>query len=122
MDGKSSLGIKENVAGLLCYVGIWITGLIFYVLEKDSKFVKFHALQSLITFLTLTIVNILIKIPEAIFNFVGLGFIFSVISGIISLIGFIAWITGMIFAYQGKFFKFPIIGDIAEILISKNNP
>jgi len=46
--GKSSTGMQPNVAGLLCYLAGWITGLIFYLIEKENKFVRFHAMQSII--------------------------------------------------------------------------
>jgi len=52
---KTSLDLDENMAGLLCYIGGWITGIIFLVLEKENKFVRFHALQSLLTFLPLSV-------------------------------------------------------------------
>ena len=57
--GKSSTGLDENVAGLLCYVATWITGIIFFVIEKDSKFVKFHAMQSIITFAAINVLMII---------------------------------------------------------------
>ena len=47
---KSSTGLDENIAGLLCYVLGWISGLVFLLLERDSNFVKFHAVQSIIVF------------------------------------------------------------------------
>ena len=47
---KSSTGLEENVAGLLTYLGFWVTGLIFFLIEKDSKLIKFHSMQSIITF------------------------------------------------------------------------
>jgi hypothetical protein len=56
--GKSSTGLDENIAGLLCYVAGWVTGIIFLVIEKDSKTVKFHAWQSIFTFGGLTIISI----------------------------------------------------------------
>jgi len=52
---KTSLDLDENMVGLLCYIGGWITGIIFLVLEKENKFVRFHALQSLLTFLPLSV-------------------------------------------------------------------
>ena len=44
----TSTGLSPNVAGLLCYVAGWITGIIFFVLERRNKFVRFHAAQSII--------------------------------------------------------------------------
>jgi uncharacterized membrane protein len=94
---KSSTGLEENVAGLLCYVVGWITGLIFFLIEKDSKFVKFHAMQSIITFGACTI----------------LGFI-PIVNWFIGIVAFVLWILLMIKAYQGEKFKLPVIGDLAE--------
>jgi len=54
-EKKKSLGMDENIAGLLCYVAGWISGLVFFLLEKENKFVRFHALQSIYTFLGLTV-------------------------------------------------------------------
>ena len=48
---KTSMNIEENIASMLCYIGVWVTGLIFYLLEKENKTVKFHAMQSLLTFI-----------------------------------------------------------------------
>lgn len=102
--GKSSLNLDQNVASLLCYLGGWITGLIFYLLEKENKVVRFHAMQSLITFGGLTIVSFI------------LGFI--PIIGIITIplwiLGVVLWIVLMVKAYQGEYFKLPVVGDIAE--------
>ena len=47
MADKSSTGLDENVAGVLCYLFWWVSGLIFAVLETRSNFVRFHALQSI---------------------------------------------------------------------------
>ncbi len=102
---KSSTGLEENVAGLLCYVVGWITGLIFFLIEKDSKFVKFHAMQSIITFGGLMILSwILAFIPI-------IGWVISSLLGILALV---LWILLMIKAYQGEKIKLPVIGDLAE--------
>ena len=94
---KSSTGLEENIAGLLCYVLTWITGLVFLLIEKDSKFVKFHAMQSIITFVA---VLILCWIP-----------FLNIVVGILALI---LWILLMVKAYQGVKYKLPVIGDLAE--------
>jgi uncharacterized membrane protein len=122
MEGNSSLGMKENVAGLLCYLASWITGLIFYLLEKESKFVKFHAAQSLVTFGSLTVLSIVISILTGIFSIFHLGFIFQILGLIVWIVFIIFWIMGMVTAYQGKTVKFPLFGDIAESFVNKNNP
>lgn len=102
---KSSTGLEENIAALLSYVLGWITGLIFFLIEKDSKFVKFHAMQSIITFAGLMIVSWILSLLPVI------GWIISLLLGILALV---LWIILMIKAYQGERFKLPIVGDLAE--------
>ncbi|MEM5870126.1 MAG: DUF4870 domain-containing protein [Candidatus Aenigmatarchaeota archaeon] len=102
---KTSVGLDENLEALLAYLLGWITGIIFYLLEKDSKFVKFHALQSTIVFIGLSVVAIALGIIPFI------GFFFS---GIVTLVAVVVWIVCMIKAYQGEWFKLPVAGEIAE--------
>jgi len=105
MGNKTGLGLDENVEGLLCYVLGWISGLVFILIEKDNKFVRFHAFQSFFTFLSIMIVSFV------------LGFIpiIGLVAGILLFItSVIIWIMGMVKAYQGDKFKIPIAGDLAE--------
>ena len=106
---KTSMGLEENVAGALCYILGWITGIVFFLLEKENRFVRFHAMQSIVTFLPLTIIIWIIQ---------GLLFWVPVISwAILSLIWIltlILWLVLMIKAYQGELYKLPIVGDFAE--------
>ena len=109
-EAESSTGLSANVAGLLCYVGLWITGIIFVVLEKKSIFVKFHAWQSIITFGVLTVAYLIFSwIPF-------IGWILSIL--IYTLIA-ILWIILIIQAGTGKMWKVPLAGDWAEKQISK---
>ena len=102
--GKSSTGLDPNVAGLLSYVFGFITGIIFLVLEKENKFVKFHAMQSTTLSLSLFVASfVLVWIPI-------LGWIVLMVAQIASLI---AWIVCMIKAFQKEYFKIPVIGDFA---------
>lgn len=108
---KSSTGLDENIAGLLCYVFVWIGGLVFFLIEKDSKFVKFHAIQSMVVFGILTAASIVLSI-FTIIPFIGI--LFTIITSLIGLVGFILWIILMIKAYQHAMFKLPWAGDFAE--------
>jgi uncharacterized membrane protein len=116
-EAESSTGMTANVAGLLCYVAGWITGIIFVVLEKKSKFVKFHAWQSIITFGTLTVVQIILSILGAIavslFSF-GLWNFAHVLGIIVWVITVGLWIALILLAYQGKMWKVPLAGNWAE--------
>ena len=102
---KTATGLDENVAGLLSYLVGWITGIIFFILEKDNKFVRFHAMQSIVVFGVLCVASIVIGwIPV-----VG-----GIISGLIGLLAFILWIILMVKAFKGEMFKLPWAGDVAE--------
>jgi uncharacterized membrane protein len=112
-------GLQKNVAALLSYIAGWITGLIFFFIEKD-KFVRFHAMQSILTFGALSVLQILISIISvaAAASFTGGGFaVFSILS-ILSTIIWIGtlglWILLMVKAYQNQWFKLPVVGDMAE--------
>lgn len=102
---KETTGLQSNVAGLLCYVLGWITGLIFILIEREDQFVRFHAVQSIITFGALSIIVLAVSwIPI-------LGAALGAIAG---LLGFVLWILLMIKAYQGERYKLPWVGGIAE--------
>ena len=103
---KTSSGINQNVAGLLCYLAGWITGLIFFLVEKENRFVRFHAMQSILTFGGLSVLSMVLTwIPF-------FGWFIAVT--VIPLVWLLLWIILMVKAYQGELFKLPIIGDIAE--------
>jgi uncharacterized membrane protein len=102
---KTSTGIQQNLEGLLCYVLGWITGIIFLVLEKENRFVRFHAVQSIFVFGAITVLEIIFRwIPV-------IGWI---ITWILGAVAFILWIILMFKAYQGEMYKLPIAGNIAE--------
>jgi uncharacterized membrane protein len=101
---KTSTGINQNVAGLLCYLGWWITGLIFFLIEKENRFVRFHAMQSIITFGALSALSMVL-------SFIPFFWILLPIVGILQLI---LWVILMVKAYQGEMFKLPVVGEMAE--------
>ncbi len=102
---KTALGIDENIEGLLGYLLGFITGILFLILEKENKFVRFHAMQSTATFVLLLVISMVLwSIP----------IIGWVISPLISLLSLILWILLMYKAYKGEVYKLPIVGDFAE--------
>ena len=59
LDQERTLkNLTPNVAALLCYVGGWISGIVLLVLEQKNRFVRFHALQSIILFGSLTVADV----------------------------------------------------------------
>src|SRR5690625_5212934 len=107
---RSSTGLDENIAGLLCYLATFITGIIFLLIEKKSEFVRFHAMQSTVFFIGIWIVSFITDF---------IPFIGWMLSVLVSLLGFIVWIVMMIKAYQKEYYKLPIVGDLSEDLLQK---
>jgi uncharacterized membrane protein len=102
---KTSTGLEQNIAGLLCYVLVWVTGLIFIIIERENKFVRFHAMQSIVVFGVLTIARIVLGwIPL-------IGWVLGIL---ISILAFVLWVILMIKAFQGEKFKLPWAGNFAE--------
>ncbi|MGC1968284.1 MAG: DUF4870 domain-containing protein [Candidatus Acidiferrales bacterium] len=108
-------GMAENVAGLLCYVLGWVTGLIFYFIDK-RPFVRFHAAQSIVVFGGLMIVQIALTMAF-LAGGVALGF---GLRALVSILGFVLWILLMIKAYQGERYRLPIAADLADQLFGKS--
>jgi uncharacterized membrane protein len=110
---KTSTGLEENIASLLCYILGWVSGVIFLILEPENKIIRFHAIQSIITFGVITVVSIVFWLfpdpVDSIFNWILWAF------------GFILWIVLMYKAYQGEKYKLPVAGDQAEKLVDKQN-
>ena len=107
-SSKTSLGMDENIEALLAYVLGWLTGIVFLVVEKKSKFVKFHAAQSLVVFLTLSVLAFIFGLIPI------LGWVLAVL---IDLLAFILWIILMLKAYQGEEWEVPILGEYARKLV-----
>jgi uncharacterized membrane protein len=105
--------MSENVAGLLCYALGWITGLIFFFIDKRS-FVRFHAAQSIVVFGGLTIIRIALGM---FFMASGMGF---GLFWLISILGFVLWILLMVKAYQGERYRLPLAADIADQILGKS--
>jgi uncharacterized membrane protein len=102
---KTSIGLEENVAGLLCYVLGWVSGIVFLILEPKNNFVRYHAIQSIIVFGAINIASLI------------LGWI-PIIGGFLvwalGVLAFILWIVLMVRAYQGKRYKLRWSGNAAE--------
>ncbi|MCL4811091.1 MAG: DUF4870 domain-containing protein [Vicinamibacteraceae bacterium] len=102
---KSSTGLDANLAGVIAYALGFVTGIILLVLEKDSRFVRFHAWQSTIVFGAIFVINLVLGVIPI------LGWLISFLLIPVTLI---LWIILMVKAFQGEMFKLPIVGDIAQ--------
>jgi uncharacterized membrane protein len=114
-------GLAENVAGLLCYVLGWVTGLIFFSIDKRPS-VQFHAKQSIVVFGGLTVIRIVLGmfIGASLFaGGLGLLSLAGAIFSLLALVGIVLWILLMIKAYQGERFRVPVAADLADKLFGK---
>lgn len=120
--GKTALGLDTNVGALLCYLPICLISLVYSIIvlvtEKDNKFMRFHAFQSLIISAIYIVIMVILQV-------VGTGLVLATNSSIlgllvslVTLVAVIAFLAAMIFGcikgYQGQKFKFPVVGDMAE--------
>jgi uncharacterized membrane protein len=108
-------GLQENVAGMLCYILGWVTGIVFLLIDK-RPFVRFHAAQSIVVFGVLSLVRIVLAIGFT--GGPGYGFfsLWALISMLVSIVTVVAWIVLIVFAFQGKQYEVPGAGPIARNL------
>lgn len=111
----ASSGMSNNVAGLLCYLVGWVTGLIFLLIEpyKNDKFVRFHAFQSIFFNVALIGVYIVVVILGIILSVIHLGLLMLPLWLVLWLGILGIWVFLMIKAYNNQTFKLPLIGDLA---------
>ena len=98
---KTITGLPENTEAALTYVLGWVTGLIFLLLEKENKKIRFHAMQSIVTF---GVLQVVIFVP----------FIGWILSPLVGLLAFILWLILIVKAYQGEMLVLPIAGEFAK--------
>jgi len=127
--GKSSTGLDENIAALLSYVFGWVSGLIFFLIEKDSRLVRFHAMQSLLFNVLVAVVGIALWIVLFVV-FMIVAQVSGALATILSLVSVLVWgvfllgilagfILCLVKAFQGQYFKLPVIGNFAEKFSAK---
>jgi uncharacterized membrane protein len=108
MAAKSATGLSKNTAGALAYVLGPVTGVVFLVLEKDA-FVRFHAMQSIVVFVGLFLLQWVF----------GLTIILLALVPLISLFGFVLWLILIYKAWQGEEWEVPVLGKYARKLVKK---
>jgi uncharacterized membrane protein len=126
---RSSTGLDENIAAPLAYVFTLVSGLVFFLIEKDSRLVRFHAMQSILLSAAAFVLAIVLVVIWAIVTIVlamiseALGALVGFLLGLVMFafgIGVgIAFILCAVKAYQKQFFKLPVIGNMAEKFSAK---
>jgi uncharacterized membrane protein len=107
--GETSTGLEENIAGVLTYLLGFITGIIFIIIEKENKSVRFNAAQSIVVFGGLFILNIILSMVPV---------IGGVVSSLIGLISLILWVYLMYMTYTGNLVRLPVASEYADKVIA----
>ncbi|MGH9529731.1 MAG: DUF4870 domain-containing protein [Terriglobales bacterium] len=114
----STEGLSENVAGLLCYLVGWITGIIFLLIDK-RPWVRFQAAQSIVVFGGLFVIRVALGIMTlSIGGLIGFGLV-TMLDMLIGLITLVLWILLMVKAYKHETFRVPIAAGIADGIAGK---
>jgi len=129
--GTTSIGIDANLASMLCYLtmiccglGI-IVSLVFFIMEKTNRLLRFHAMQALLFGGIWIVLGIAMRILSALLSIgdLDLGLIIFwgllLVRVVIALFLLILLILAAIKAYQGQYYKLPIIGNIAWNIVNK---
>ena len=103
---KSSTGLDPNLAALLAYGAGFLSGIALLVIEKDSAFVRFHALQSTAAFLLIAAVCLVVNAVPVLGQLVTVFLLWPATV--------VLWLVLMFKAYQGERFKLPVVGEFAE--------
>lgn len=120
--GSHSTGLPQTTAALLSYLGWWVTGLIFYLLESN-RFVRFHALQSVMTFGSISVLLValsairrapLVLVRTGSARFSAWLSLLGALTPLIWIGAFLLWAVLIVKAAQGEIFKLPVAGDLAE--------
>ena len=121
MNNKSIFNLEQNVAAALSYVLGPISGLFFYagelITKNNNKYVRFHALQSIVFSTILLIIrlgfSIIRRVPLiGFFGYMGMN--------LLSVVWFLAVIFLIFMAFTGKNYRIPIIGDTCFDQVNKD--
>jgi len=118
--GPTTTPLSGRTEAILSYALWWVGGLVFFLIERKNRFVRFHAAQSFIFF---GVVSVLLGVLQLISIIPLLGFLLSVpisfASTIITIIAVATWLFMMIQMYRGKNVRIPIVSGYAESLLDR---
>lgn len=116
LQTPSSTGLEPTLAGALSYVLGPVTGIAFLVMEKQSRFVRFHAMQSVLVGVALIVFNVVVNVVQAVLVRIPfIGWLFALgLAMVIGLASLVLWLSLMYQAYVGKEWELPIVGEHAR--------
>ena len=126
---QTESGLDANIAGTLSYLFGFVSGVIFFLIEGDNRFVRFHAAQSMVisglvvlAYIAVTVVGtVLTTVMFTSTSTFAIGSIVSLLLGLVwlglTLGGFVVWLYLMVTAYQGRTTRLPVAAGIADKLV-----
>jgi uncharacterized membrane protein len=113
---RSSTGLDANIAAALSYFFGLLSGAVFFAIETDSRFVKFHAMQSMLASVAAIVIWIVYTVLASILVYIPvLGWLVMLLLWAGLALGMLGvWLFSMFKAFQGERFKLPFIGEVAE--------
>lgn len=111
-------GLPENIAGALSYLLGFLTGFLFFLVEKENRFVRFHAVQSIIVFGGLFVLNVALSVLIPVIGVIPFfGWVAVLVLGLVALlilpIIFVLWLFLMYQAFRGVEYSLPVAGKLA---------
>jgi uncharacterized membrane protein len=103
---SSSTGLDPNLAAALAYLAGFVTGIVLLIVEKENRFVRFHAMQSTVLFVAVLVISVALNSIPLLGPIMYAFILFPAVV--------ILWLVMMFKAYNGERFKLPVIGDFAE--------
>ena len=108
----STRGLDPNIAAMLSYLLGWVTGLIFFLREDKDEYVRYHAMQSIIVFGAVTVIEVIFVLIPRLLLWGAFGFF--ALKALVALFAFALWVVLMVKAYQGVCYKLPFAGKLAK--------
>ena len=123
---KSSTGLTTNDAATLCYVGGWISGLVFLIIETKDRVVRFHAMQAIVVFGSLHIAMLLLTSLRSLFawtvwsgSLLPLEITFTVLQSLLAVFMGVLWIVLMVRSHEGRTLVLPLAGELSLRFLSR---
>jgi uncharacterized membrane protein len=114
----SSTGLAPNTAAALAYVAWWVSGLLFFLIERENRFVKFHAAQAMVGLGALWAIGLTVWAFAfaALFVSAAAFAVLLYVSYAVWMLGILAWAICIVTAWKGDEFELPIFGGLARRL------
>ena len=118
--GTTSLGLAPNVAGALAYLLGPVSGLALLLLERENRFVRFHAAQSVAVGIVMILLGVALSILGGLLAAVPvLGWVIALLVSMgVAFVSFFLWLYLMWQAFQWRSWRAPVAGALAGRLAS----